>query len=216
MVWSSKSTDHVGVEMIDIRDISYTEGDPMSPHAGGELLQTAPPPTVADIPTGGTVATKWDVPGQPPARTVAEREASKVKPIDPLSMVGIGAPGGLSPFGVVTLWQSWWGSAETQQKISMGLLGGAMSYIEPLGLVPPGTTQDILDIPVVDFPGSAVPGLPALDTALPGAGDVIGGVTNIFTGGSGGGLLGGIGSALKGALPWFLLIGAGYLLLRRK
>lgn len=97
-----------------------------------------------------------------------------IESIDPLSLVGFGAPGGLSPTGVMNLWQLAFGSAETQQEISLGMVAGATPYVEPFGIVPAGTTQDILDIPIVDFPGSDVPGLPALDVVLPGAGDFLG------------------------------------------
>lgn len=137
-----------------------------------------------------------------------------ITPIDPLSLVGFGAPGGLSPTGVMDLWQLAFGSAETQQDISLGITAGATGYVEPFGIVPEGTTQEILDVPIVDFPGSETPFLPAADVVLPGIGDVIGGTFE--EGGLFGNLFGGLGDMLKGALPWLLLLGAGYLLLRRK
>ncbi len=137
-----------------------------------------------------------------------------IKKIDPLSLVGFGAPGGLSPTGVMDLWQLAFGSAETQQDISLGITAGATGYVEPFGIVPPGTTDLILDVPPVDFPGSDLPFVPAVDVILPGAGDIIGDIAG--DDGLFGGLFGGIGDMLKGALPWLLLIGAGYLLLRRK
>lgn len=117
-------------------------------------------------------ATKADI--RTAKKTYKSPTSNKIQPIDPLSLVGFGAPGGLSPTGVIDLWQLAFGSADTQQKISLGMVGGATPYVEPFGIVPTGTTTAVLDVPVVDFPGSDIPGLPALDYILPGAGDVIG------------------------------------------
>jgi len=191
-----------GFSMIDRRNISYTQGTPLSPVVNGTLLQTKPS---VDVPKGTVVSTKRDVRDPVTGRTTIGKtekqiQQEQIKPIDPFSLVGYGAPGGISFQGALSFWDLLFGSAESQQKTALGMVAGSTGYIEKLGLYAPGSTKQITDIPVVDFPGSDIPGLPALDTALPGSGDLIGGATNIFTGGNGF-KLPSIGNAL--------LIGAG-------
>jgi len=166
--------------MIDRRDISYTQGSPQTPVINGVLLK--PKPSV-NVPKGTVVSS---VPPTPTSKT------TKIDPFEN-AITRAGGVGGLSFGQVVDFWTLIFGSAEQQQATSLGMVAGSTDYIEKLGLIDPGSTQKILDIPAVDFAGSDIPGLPALDIAVPGAGDFIGKVADT---GDDGGLLSGVGKWL--------------------
>ena len=185
--------------MIDRRDISYTQGTPNSPGVGGVLLRT---PQTVTTPSGGTVSTKWDIPGQPVAQTEAEREATQIQPVNIIQKAGEMVQWrGLSPSMVGDFWNLLLGSAEHQQQISLGYLGGMGAVIPSLFPSP----SQIKDVPIVDFPGSETPGLPALDTAFPGAGDFISNVFNLPGGGGSGG--GGLFPDISGWGKYVLIAG---------
>lgn len=199
--------------MIDRRDISYTEGTPQSPVVGGILLQT---PQTVDVPSGGTVSTKWDIPGQPPAQTVAQREAAKLPHYNILGKVGeifqYTRTGGLSPSMVVDLYKLRFGSAEQGQEVVTGYIGG----LTDLPFIPQlfGGTQDSPDIsdgPLVDFPGSETPFLPFLHEVIPGSSDFISQVFNL-PGGQGGGSGGGFSFPDLSNIKNIVLIGGAVLL----
>jgi len=192
--------------MIDRRDISYTQGSYLSPVVDGVLLQTAP--TVNVDP--GHYVSSTDPAVTPGSKYVAPQP--RLKPIDPFeNWTGrIGGVGGLTVNQVLSFWNMLplTGSAETMQEGALANLGGSMKYIEALNLAPKGAADDILDIPTVDFPGSEVRGLPALDLALPGSGDAVGDVFNMFGMGGSPGRAGSGDGGILGSLGKVALIGA--------
>jgi len=190
--------------MIDRRDISYTQGSYLSPVVNGELMQTAP---TVDVDPGHYVSST-DPAVKPGSKYVAPQP--RLKAIDPFENWA-GRMGGVGGLTFPMVWEGWaalLGSAEQQQEYGLRLLGGSTEYIERIGLIPKGSTGDILDIPTVDFPGSETPLLPLLDVAIPGSGDA---VANFFNLGGSPGRAAAGGSAAGGLLAGaskILLIGA--------
>jgi len=195
--------------MIDRRDISYTQGSYLSPVDDGVLLQVAP--TVNVDP--GHYVSSTDPTIKPGSKYV--KPQPRLKGIDPFEdVVGrAGGVGGLTFNQVLSFWNMFplTGSAESMQEGALANVGGAMKYIEAVGFAPTGSSDDILDIPTVDFPGSEVPGLPALDLALPGSGDAVGDVFNIIGMGGSPGRAGEGSGAWVGGIGKILIIGAAAL-----
>ena len=179
--------------MIDMRDISYTEGDPLSPHVGGEALPTADP--FPDIPSGGLISGSDNQPDYPDVTIQSPVPLPLIGQFPYIEFQGI-APVG---FGVVPIQDLLLPDPDPNEVII---------YPSPIIPISPSIGDEVseeaiesMDDVLGETPGTPFPVIDPI--TLPKLPDVTG-------------WLGDIGEMLKGALPWLLLIGAGYLLLRRK